>query len=239
MGILFVVGIGPGDISLINRQALYAIEQSDYICGYETYIKQIKNIIKNKKIYSNKMGKEKERVKEALDLANQGFVVSLISGGDASLYAMASLTHELNIYDNIKIEIVPGITAALAASAKLGAPISDDLAIISMSDLLTSWNIIKSRINAVNIGDFVCAIYNPKSSKRTKQIKYAIDEFYKKRGNLLCGIVKNCFRDNEEIKICTLSSFDYNFVDMSSIVIVGNTKTYKKNNILITPRGYL
>ncbi len=236
-GLLFVVGVGPGDNRLLTDYAKYAIEQSDIVCGYERYVKQIENFLNNKNVCRYSMGKEIERVDEALKYAKTGHKVSLVSGGDASLYAMASLVFERNS-DGIDVEVVAGITAALAASSRLGAPISDDLAIISMSDLLTPWDVIKKRIEAVNIGDFVCAVYNPKSEKRVKQLRYAMDSFKQKRGDLFVGVVKNCFRDNEETRICRISTLDYEFIDMRCIVIVGNSFTYKKGSSLITPRGY-
>ncbi|AEA34548.1 precorrin-3B C(17)-methyltransferase [Hippea maritima] len=234
---LFVVGIGPGDLELLTIKAKRAIEESYAICGYSTYIQQIEGLIKDKTVFSNGMGGEIERVKKAIAFAETGNTTSIISGGDSSLYGMASVVIQL-APDWIDIEIIPGITAALAVSARIGAPISDDLAIISMSDLLTPWEVIQKRIEAVNVGDFVCAIYNPKSRKRDWQLKYALDSFFKQRGDLWCASVKNCCKEKELIKIDRISNFDYNFVDMATTVIVGNTKTQFKNGNLITPRGY-
>jgi precorrin-3B C17-methyltransferase len=161
----------------------------------------------------------------------------LVCGGDASLYSMASLVMELAENTN-EIEIIPGITAALAASAKLGAPISDDLLIISMSDLLTPWELIKKRINAANLGDFVCGIYNPRSKKRINQLPYLLNKFYEERGNLICGYVKNCYRNNEKICITTIKEINLDDIDMNTIIITGNTKSFIKQGKMITPRGY-
>jgi precorrin-3B C17-methyltransferase len=237
MSILFVVGIGPGGADYLTNQAKDALRQSQAVCGYKTYIEQIGELLNGKTIYSNSMGGEVERVKKAVNFAKNGITTSLISGGDASLYGMTSLAYEIGL-GLVEIVVVAGVTAALACASRLGAPISDDLAIISMSDVLTPWDIIKKRIDAVNLGDFVCAIYNPKSKNRTMQIEYALDKFFSQRGNLFCGSVKRCFRADEQIKISNLLDFDYDFVDMSTTVIVGSSKTYLKNGKLITPRGY-
>ncbi len=237
MSVLFVVGLGPGDTTHLTQQAKKAIEKSSIVCGYRTYIQQIEGLIKDKIVYSNSMGGEVERVKKAVLSAKEGYITSLVSGGDASIYGMASLAYEIG-FGVVDIVVVAGVTAALSCSARLGAPISDDLAVISMSDLLTPWEIIKKRIEAVNIGDFVCAVYNPKSKNRTKQIEYALNRFYDSRGDLLCGVVKDCCRESEAVRIFPISEFDYDFVDMRSTVIVGNTQTYIKQGKLITPRGY-
>ncbi|WP_035589598.1 precorrin-3B C(17)-methyltransferase [Hippea jasoniae] len=233
---IFVIGIGPCRENYLTFEATEALKKSRVICGYKKYIERIKPFAKNKIIYQNSMGGEVERVKKAIEFAKNGLTTAIISSGDASLYGMASLALQLN--NNIDIDIIPGLTAAFAASARIGAIISEDTVILSLSDILTPWELIKKRIDAINMGDFVCAIYNPKSKKRTTQLPYTLNEFFAKRGNLLCGCVKNCMCENEEIKISTIMDFDYEFVDMSTVVVVGNTKTYLKNNKLITPRGY-
>lgn len=238
MGKLYVVGIGPGDYSLLTPMAENAIKTSDSICGYTTYIEIIKDIIpEGKEIYMSGMKGEVQRAKKALEFAAEGKTVSLVCGGDASLYSLASLVQEMDDGKS-EIIIVPGITAGLAAAAKLGGVVADDLAVISMSDLLTPWEIIEKRIDAVNLGDFVCAVYNPKSTKRVTQLPYTLNKFLEFRGDLVVGTVKNCFRETEEIKISNISNFDYDFVDMSSVVIVGCRKTILKNGKMITPRGY-
>ncbi len=238
MGKLFVVGNGPGNLNLITNRAKSAIENSDFICGYEPYINQISELIsKDAEIYSNKMKGEIERVKVAIEAFEKGKTVSLVCGGDASLYSMASLVLEL--VDNAEnVEIIPGVTAALSASAKLGAPVSDDLLILSMSDLLTPWELIKKRIDAANSGDFVTAVYNPRSKKRTIQLPYLINRFLEERGNLVCGYVKNSDRENEELCVCKLKELDLNKIDMSTVLIIGNTKTFIKQGKMVSPRGY-
>lgn len=237
-GKLFVVGNGPGDLSLTSPKAAEAIENADIICGYEPYVKQISRLISSAEIFTNGMTGEMERVQKAVDECDSGQNVALVCGGDASLYSMASLVYELSP-DVDTIEIIPGITSALSASAKLGAPVSDDMVILSMSDLLTPWELIKKRIDAVNLGDFVCAIYNPRSRKRTTQLPYAVDKFIEARGDLPCGWVKHCDRENQETRVTTLSKLDFEQIDMSTVVIIGAKKTFIKDGKLVSPRGYV
>jgi len=237
-GRLYVVGNGPGDVSLTSPKAADAIQSSDIICGYEPYVNQISSLVNsNTEIFTNGMTGEIERVQKAVEECEKGRKVALVCGGDASLYSMASLVYELST-DIETIEIIPGITSALSASAKLGAPISDDIVIISMSDLLTPWELIQKRIDAINLGDFVCAIYNPRSKKRTSQLPYLVDKFIKERGDLPCGWVKNCDRENEETHVTTLSKIDFEQIDMRTVVIIGSKKTFIKDGKLVSPRGY-
>lgn len=223
---------------MITPQAVNAIMNSDVICGYDKYVEQIKTLIPaSAEIFTSGMKGEVERAEASVTFASSGRTVCLVCGGDPSLYALASLVIQLDKGRN-DIEILPGITAAMAASARLGSPISDDLAIISMSDLLTPWDVIKNRIEAVNVGDFVAAIYNPKSMKRTGQLVYALNSFKESRGDLIMGCVKNAFRENEQIRISKISDFDYDFVDMTTIVMAGCRKTVMIDGKMVTPRGY-
>lgn len=235
---LFVAGTGPGTHDYLTPAARHAIETADYVCGYQPYLDQVENLIPaHAVIFSNGMTGEKERVEKALAAMEQGQRVVLVCGGDASLYSLASLVFEL-ARDTDSIEVIPGITAALAASARLGAPVADDLAIISMSDLLTPWELIEKRIEAVNIGDFVCAIYNPRSKKRTSQLAYTVQRFMAERGDLACGFVRHCYREGERSWAGYLSQLNPEDIDMSTLVMVGNTRTILKNGKLVTPRGY-
>lgn len=238
-GKLFVVGIGPDGIDQMSINALEILKICNIICGYNRYIEQLPFRLLNKdtKVFSYNMGEESKRVRDAIEYAKKGKTVALVSGGDASLYGLASLVYE-TIDEADLVEIVPGITAILAASAKLGSPISEDIILMSLSDLLIPWPTIEKRIQLYALIDVVCGIYNPKSKKRDWQLKYLVDIFYRERGDLLCGAVKNAMRKNEEIKIFTLSHIDYEFIDMSTIIIIGSSKTYLKNNKMITPRGY-
>ncbi|MBW6509778.1 MAG: precorrin-3B C(17)-methyltransferase [Desulfuromonadales bacterium] len=237
-GILFVVGTGPGSEAYMAPAAGHAISSADYVCGYKPYLEQIEHLIPaTAQVFSNGMTGEKERVEKALAAMEQGQRVALVCGGDASLYSLASLVFEL-AHATDAIEVIPGITAAMAASARLGAPIADDLAIISMSDLLTPWELIRKRIEAVNSGDFVCAIYNPRSKKRTSQLAYTVQRFMAERGDLACGFVRHCYREGERTWTGYLSQLDLESIDMSTLVMVGSTRTILKNGKLVTPRGY-
>lgn len=237
MNRFFVVGTGPGDLNYLTINAMEAIKSSDWIVGYKVYTDLLGDFLNGKEVFSTVMGKEIERVRFAIEKYKEGFTVSLVSGGDSSLYGLASLCLEMT--DDIDIEIIPGISAVFAASAKLGSPISEDLAILSLSDQLTPREIILKRVDAINSGDFVSAIYNPQSRKRTELLPYTISRFMAVRGDLPVGIVRNCTRQEESVEISFLSKIDYDKIDMFTILIVGNTKTYIKNGKMITPRGYI
>ena len=239
MGKLFVVGIGPGNTEHMTSYAEDILKNCDVICGYITYINQLPgSITKNvSHIYAYNMGEEIKRVQDAIKFVENGNNVALISGGDASIYGLASLVYEI-IENTTVVEVIPGITAVLAAAARLGAPLAEDTIIMSLSDLLIPWETIEKRIKAYAKIDVVCSIYNPKSKKRNWQLKYLVETFYRERGNLFCGAVKNAMRVDEKIKIFTLEEFDYDFIDMSTIVVIGSSNTYLKNNKLITRRGY-
>ncbi|ADU66421.1 precorrin-3B C17-methyltransferase [Desulfurispirillum indicum S5] len=237
-GILFVAGTGPGTSDYMAPAARAAIASATYICGYKPYLEQVSHLIPpGAQVFSNGMTGEKERVEKAIEAMEQGNRVALVCGGDASLYSLASLVHELATNTDA-IEVIPGITAALAASARLGAPVADDLAIISMSDLLTPWELIRKRVEAVNSGDFVCAIYNPRSKKRTTQLAHTVERFMTERGDLACGYVRHCYREGESTWTGHLSALDLEVIDMSTVVMVGSTRTRLKNGKLVTPRGY-
>lgn len=237
MNSFFVVGIGPGNINYMTTNGLMAIKKSDWIIGYKVYIDLLGDLVEGKNIHSTGMGSEIERVKFAINKFERGHNVALVSGGDSSLYGLTSLCFELS--DGIEFEVIPGISAAFAASAKLGSPITDDLLIISLSDQLTPRERILKRVDAANFGDLVVAIYNPSSKKRKDLLPYTVEKFLQVRGDLPVGIVKHCTRIGEKLEITKLSKIDYDEIDMFTVLIVGNTKTYIKNGKMITPRGYL
>lgn len=238
-GRLFVVGIGPYDEKFMSSYALDVIRLAHIICGYKTYIDRIIHFVDRniQQVFVYNMGQEIDRVSDAIKFAVSGNNVALVSGGDSSLYGLASLVYELSP-DYLSVDIVPGITAALAASARLGAVISEDTVFLSLSDLLIPWEVLKERIDRLANVDIVAAIYNPKSKSRIHQLEYLISTYYKARGPLLAGAVKNACSPKESIKIFQLPTIDYSFIDMSTILIIGSTKTYKKNDKLVTPRGY-
>lgn len=234
-----VVGIGPGDLEMMTFKAKSALEESDVIVGYKTYTNLIMPIIKDKEIVSNGMKQEVQRCEEAIRIAKAGKIVSVVSSGDAGVYGMAGLILELLKGDDMKVNIIPGVTASTAASAILGAPLMHDYCHISLSDLLTPMEIIEKRIAMASEGDFVICLYNPRSKGREGHLEKAIEIIKKHRKiDTPLGIVKNAAREKEEKIITTIGEIDYTVVDMTSIVIIGNSSTYVENNNMITPRGY-
>jgi precorrin-3B C17-methyltransferase len=238
---VYAVGIGPGDIELLTPCARKAIENSDVIVGYSLYLEQIKDLISTKEIYSSGMTKEIDRCRIALARAVEGKTVSVISSGDSGIYGMAGLLFELkesDVYAKVNIEVIPGITAASAAAAVLGAPLMSDYVSISLSDIMTPKEIILKRIQAVAESDLVCVLYNPKSKKRTELFSETIEIFTKYRSNVYVGIVKNASRENEEVIITAIKNIPYEKIDMTTLVVIGNSSTVYKNGKLYTPRGY-
>jgi precorrin-3B C17-methyltransferase len=241
-GKIFVVGIGPGKKELMTLKSLEAIKESSVIVGYKTYIKLIEEFIKNKIVIDSGMRKEVERCNICLEQAEKGNTVSLISSGDAGVYGMAGLMLEIanDKKSDIKIEVIPGITSALSSASVLGAPLMHDFAVISLSDLMTDWEIIKLRIDYAAKADFVLSIYNPKSNERKTNIVEAREIILKyRKPSTPVGIVKNCGRENEEVIITNVDEMLNYEIDMSSTLIIGNSKTYIADGKIITPRGYV
>lgn len=236
MGKLYVVGIGPGGLDYMTIKAVKALEESEIIVGYTKYIELIKPIIKDKIIFSTGMRGEVERCKQALELSKDK-IVSIVSTGDSGIYGMAGLILEMSI--NEEVEIIPGVTASSAAASRVGAPLMHDNCNISLSDLMTPYELIKKRVELAAQGDFIVSLYNPKSHGRPFYLRECIDIIKKFRGgNTPVAVVKNALRDGEEIALFTLDTFDDSNVDMFSIVIVGNSNSYFKGEKFITPRGY-
>ncbi|MCC3145479.1 precorrin-3B C(17)-methyltransferase [Halanaerobium sp. Z-7514] len=239
---LYIIGIGPGNLSDISRRAYQVLNEVDVIVGYKKYIECIKELIgEDQQLYSSGMRKEVERVEKAVELAAEGKKVALISSGDAGVYGMAGPAFELIEKNDISItvEVIAGITAANAAAAVLGAPLMHDYAVISLSDILTPWEQIKKRLKAAAEADFITTLYNPRSSKRKTQLKEAKKIFLKHRSpDTPVGIVRSVGRDGEEIMITTLVEMPLEKVDMLTTVIIGNSNTYISDDKIITPRGY-
>jgi len=234
---IYAVGIGPGNQETMTYEAMHVIEKSDVIVGYKTYIDLIEDLIKDKEVVSNGMKQEIDRVKKAVEISKTGKTVAVISSGDAGVYGMAGLILELS--EDEEVRIVSGVTASTAAAAVLGAPLMHDFCHISLSDLLTPLDLIYKRVALASEGDFVICIYNPRSKGRPDYLKSSFEIMRKyKSGTTPVGIVKNAGRENQEVQICTIDTIDFESVDMLSIVIVGNSSTYIKNNKIITKRGY-
>lgn len=241
MGKIFVVGIGPGSLEDLSPRARKAIEESEVVAGYTTYIKLVEKILGNRKIIGTGMMGEIERCKIALEEAKSK-TVSIISSGDSGIYGMAGLILELLTQieeDRPEFEIVPGISASNSAAAILGAPLMNDFATISLSDLLTPWEVIEKRIESAAAGDFVIALYNPKSHKRIDQIEIAQKILLKYRDSKTpVGIVTDASRSGEEKILTTLERFTEQKITMTSIVIIGNSQTFVRDGVMITKRGY-
>jgi cobalt-precorrin 5A hydrolase/precorrin-3B C17-methyltransferase len=244
---LYIVGTGPGGIEHITPYAQNAIRKSDVIVGYGTYLDLIQELIKDKEVVSTGMTQEIDRCKKAVELALSGKTVSVISGGDPGIYAMAGLVFEiLRTADQqekdtaaLNIEVIPGISALNACAARLGAPLMHDFAVISLSDRLTPWELIEKRLAAAAMSDFVTVLYNPKSMGRPEHINNARAIFLKHRSTETpVGIVKGAMRGNERIIITNLRDMLNYDIDMQTTVIVGNSQTFTWNNYMITPRGY-
>lgn len=240
-GKLNVVGIGPGGVDEISPRALDALKASECIVGYKVYLNLIRDIIGQKCTIQSGMGKEEERCVSALEEAYRGEIVSIVSSGDPGVYGMAGLILEIASKSAVKIpiEIIPGITAASAAASLLGAPLAHDHAVISLSDLLTPWEIIEKRLKLAAEGDFTIVLYNPKSTQRIWQIEKAREIFLNyKLPDAPVGIVRNARREGESITLTTLGKMLEHNIDMTTIVIIGSSHTFVFNNFMVTRRGY-
>jgi precorrin-3B C17-methyltransferase len=220
---IFVVGTGPGNYENLTPAAVKAIHSSDVVIGYRTYLDLIAELLHGKEVISSSMMQEVERCSKAFEFALLGRRVVMISGGDPGIYAMAGLIYEMAVKNNstIPIRVIPGLAAVNSCAARLGAPLMHDFATVSLSDLLTPWEVIEKRLDAAASADFVIALYNPKSKKRTEHIIRARDIILRYRSeDTPVGIVSNAMRENE------------------TTVIIGNSTTFTWEGKMITPRGY-
>lgn len=239
-----MVGIGPGDHEHMSYKAYRTIREADVIVGYDTYIALIRDIISpEQEVVGTGMKQEVERCAEAIRRAAIGKRVAVISSGDAGIYGMAGIVLELifkmEVHEKIAYEVIPGISAVNAAAASLGAPLMHDFAVISLSDLLTPWEKIKERVEHAALGDFVIALYNPKSLKRVWQIEEVREILLKvKPPHTPVGIVRNAKRTNEQVVVTNLEEFTQHSIDMFSLVLIGNSQTYILDGKIVTPRGY-
>ena len=237
---LFILGIGPGDSETMTFASRSALEQSQIITGYARYVELVRPLFPEKTFYSSSMMQEVDRCRKALDLASEGKIVALICSGDPGVYGMAGLALELSdAYPDVEIEILPGVTAALSGAALLGAPLIHDFAVISLSDLLTPWELIEKRLMLAAMGDFCIALYNPSSKKRKDYLEKACSILLQhKSPNTLCGLVRNVGRDGQSWKILTLSNLSKTEADMFTTVFIGNAQTKMVGGRMVTPRGY-
>lgn len=250
--ILYIIGIGPGSFDHLSKRANDVLKSVDTVAGYTTYIDLIYPIIKDKNIISTTMTKEINRVEQAIDVAISGKSCAIVSSGDPGIYAMAGLAFEICKKKNIKlttssslgkstmaVEVIPGIPALCAGASLLGAPLSHDFAAISLSDLLTPWEVIEKRIEAAASADFVIVLYNPKSKRRNRQLETAQKVILKYRDKKTpVGIVVSAMRKDEMVTVVSLEELHKADVNMQTIVFIGNSNSFKYLDFMITPRGY-
>ncbi len=239
-----VVGLGPGDASLLAPAARMALERADAVVGYKGYMKFVApELLEGREVFSTGMTGEVERGNKALEYALQGLNTVVVSSGDAGIYAMSGLVLELlesrKLAHDLEFEVVPGIPALAAAAALLGAPLMHDFACISLSDLLTPWEVIEKRLEYAARGDFVIILYNPKSRKRAGHLQKALDIVGSHRSvETPAGIVSRAFRPGQRVTVTTLAGLDPEEADMQSIVVLGNSSTRASGGRMLTPRGY-
>ena len=241
MNKIYVVGIGPGAYEKMTIEAAETLKKCDCIVGYDVYIDLVRDHFADKKFLSTPMRKEVERCVMAFDEANKDQIVAMICSGDAGVYGMASLIYQVGAdYPETEIEIIPGVTAAVSGAAVLGAPLIHDFCLISLSDLLTPWELIESRLKAAAAGDFVVSLYNPSSIKRHDYLQKACDILmdYGKAPETVCGIVKMIGREGQSCETMTLAELRDTKVDMFTTVFIGNSSTMNMNGKMVTPRGY-
>ncbi len=239
---IYVAGIGPGSLEDITPAVMNAMKASDVIIGYKYYFQFVRQHLNdNTECIDTGMKKERQRAELAFEYAERGKTVCVISSGDAGIYGMAPLIYEMKRERQSDAEIMPlpGISAFQKAAALLGAPIGHDFCAISMSDLMTPWQVIEKRIKAAAEADFVTAVYNPKSNGRYWQLHRLKEIFMKERKpDNIVGYVRQAGREEQAVSVTTLKDFDPEDVDMFTVVIIGNSQSYNWNGHFITPRGY-
>ena len=238
---LYCIGIGPGGEEQMTLRAVRALEKCDCVAGYGLYLDLIENLISGKERIESGMTREVLRCKAAVEAAKQGKTVAVVSSGDAGVYGMAGLLLELCEHEpNLEVEVIPGITAACSGGAVLGSPLTCDFACISLSDLLTPWEVIERRLAAAAMGDFCIALYNPSSKGRPDYLARAVRILLAngKAPGTVCGIVRNIGREGQESRVLTLAALETTPVDMFTTVFVGNAQTRQLSGRMVTPRGY-
>ncbi len=239
---IYAVGLGPGSPAMLSPRAKEVLENCDTIAGYRSYLEQIPDLIENKQIIASGMRQELDRCRAALEAAKAGASVAVVSSGDSGIYGMAGLLMELSEaeeFQGIEVEVVPGITAASAAAALVGAPLMCDFAVISLSDLLADRNTILKRLSAAAEADFVTALYNPGSTRRRELLEQAIALFRRLRGDSLpVAVVHDVARPQQRFTLCRIADFPFEEVDMTTILIIGCSRTVIRNGKMYTLRGY-
>lgn len=238
---VYVVGLGPGDGVYLTLQARAALEAADVLCGYTAYVALAAAQFPCKETYATGMREEIERCRWALATAAQGKTVALVCSGDAGVYGMAGLLLQMGKeFTDVDIEVVPGVTAALSGAALLGAPLGHDFCVISLSDLLTPWDVIETRLRCAAAGDFVLCLYNPASRKRADYLRRACNVLLSagKKADTVCGLARNIGREGERVHLLTLEALRETPADMYTTVFIGALSTIAEGGRMITPRGY-
>ena len=238
--LVYVVGMGPGNFDQMTFEARKALEQSDVIVGYTVYVDLLREYFPEKQFLTTPMRKEVERCRMAFEEARKGQCVAMVCSGDAGVYGMSGLILELQEeYSECQVEVISGVTAALAGGAVLGAPLMHDFAVISLSDLLTPWEKIERRLRCAAEADFSICIYNPSSKKRADYLKRACEIILEQtKEDRVCGIVSNIGREGQSARVLLLSELKDTQVDMFTTVFIGNSQTRKIGERMVTPRGY-
>ena len=245
-GRILLVGFGPGHPEHLTFRAQAAITEAEVVVGYSTYIELVAHLLDGKEVIEKGMTEELDRCELALDMARNGRTVALISSGDVGVYGMAGPTFEVLHQagwrpgaGDVEVEVIPGVTALSACAARVGAPLTHDFAAISLSDLLTPWGVIEKRLTAAAESDFVVALYNPKSGRRTRQIARAQEIFLKCRDPATpVALVKSAYREKEDVVLTTLADMLEFKIGMLTTVLIGNSRTYARDGLMVTPRGY-
>ncbi|TLY11328.1 MAG: precorrin-3B C(17)-methyltransferase [Thaumarchaeota archaeon] len=246
-GKLYVVGVGPGSHDHMTYRAKLVIDESEVIVGYDTYVSLVEDLIAAKEVYRYAMTQEVERANQAIDFAEKGKIVSLVSSGDPGIYGMIGLIYEIlaekgwDKEGGIYVECVPGVSSLNSCAALVGSPLMTDFAVVSMSDLLVPWDIIVKRVEAAAMGDYVTVIYNPASKKRVHQLRDTREIFLKyRKPDTPVAIVKGAYRESQQVAITTLDKLleHQEMLGMITTVIVGNSSTFNYKGMMINPRGY-
>ncbi|MBC2722232.1 MAG: precorrin-3B C(17)-methyltransferase [Desulfosporosinus sp.] len=237
------MGLGPGDQDHMTAKVQSVLNEVEYIVGYKTYIDLIRPFLTHQQIVATGMRQEIDRCREAIRIAAEGHRVAVVSSGDAGVYGMAGIIIECLEQENLldlPLEIIPGVTAASAAASMLGAPLMHDFAVVSLSDLLTPWEVIEKRVRLAAEGDFIFALYNPKSKGRPQHIETVQEIILRyRRPETPVGLVREALRGEESsVEITTLGDFTNHPIDMLTTVIIGNSQTRIVGPYMVTPRGY-
>jgi precorrin-3B C17-methyltransferase len=244
-GKIFLVGLGPGDMGQMTSRALAAVAAADVAIGYRTYLRLIAHLLEDKEVIERGMAEEIDRCREAIAFAEAGRVVVLVSSGDVGVFGMAGPLYELLLArgwapgSGIEVEVVPGITSASACASLVGAPLTHDFCAISLSDMLTPWPVIAARLEAAARADFVTVFYNPKSRRRTDQVREAQRIFLRhRRAETPVAIVHAAYRARQSVDRTTLAHMVERDIGMTSTLIIGNSNSFEQSGVMVTPRGY-